>query len=161
MYDNERSLRKLNNFTPVRTLMNEIIEPIDGQTIIRLPKKYSPGRNELEVLLNGIPQRTNIEYYEISDDTIQFTEPLEAKDIVQCIIRGAYVVSKTHVYELERDTEVLPLDAPYKVGGDTIMVFADGRLLTKNRHYYEEDEYTIRFEDRLPFGTEVVIHEVR
>ncbi|MCX7610395.1 MAG: hypothetical protein N2043_02255 [Ignavibacterium sp.] len=161
IYDNRNSFSESGQVKPVRMLLHEIHETITGQTIIQLKGKYKVGNNELEVLVNGVPQRCGVDYYEINEKTIQFVEPFEFGEIVQCIVRGAYVVTHRTQYTLQETTQVLLLDTPYQVGADTLLVFLNGKLLQKDVDYFEEDEYTIRFSVPHPEGTQIVLHEVR
>ena len=161
IHDNRNGTDARYMLKPSRILLNEMYTATDGQTSVRMAGYYTPGRSELEVYLNGVPQRLGIDYNEISDQEIQFIEPLEREDIVQLIVRGTYVVSKTQTFVLEEDSYTVTLDFPYFVGGETIMVFANGKLLTPQVDYYEEDEYTLRFDNLMTLGTTIVVHEMR
>jgi hypothetical protein len=127
----------------------------EGQKRFTASKPFYKGTNNLQVLMNGIFMTINIDYVEIDDNTIEFSESLHEDDYVLMMLftkeekPSIYVESRL----VDRPSRTVKISQPYQVGQGMLNIFVNGILTGSGEEedYVEIDSTHIRFNyDLLP-----------
>lgn len=112
---------------------------------------YNPNSLDLIVFKNGVYQLPNIDYFEISNNQIQFdTQELEQGDVINC-----FHVSSIGTMQLDTQTSTLNqslFTLPFIYNTNRLLVFKEGVLQTKGIDYNEPTLSSISFIEPLTDG---------
>ena len=120
----------------------------EGQTKFVRQHSYINGGNAILIWLNGLLQRTGIDYVELDSYSFEFTNQLTANDRVITISLehangdGEYIREDYEAEEGQRDFILLN---SYTLGGANLVVYLNGLLQRSNVDYKEINNGKISF----------------
>jgi hypothetical protein len=118
-----------------------------------IPVAYSMGTNSLLIWLNGLLQRVNLDYDELSTTQFRFRAPLQVGDHLSIIVVGTLDGTNSYIredYLVDNvDTHLFSLINSYLPNSQQVLVFLNGQLLTVRDDYLEIDTHTVELPQQL------------
>lgn len=139
--------------------LHEVYRATQGQRIFGLAGSYTPGINELKVLLGGMEMTVDVDYLETDHKTVTFLYDLDANDLVKFRVDEVRNQRLHEEFVAVEAQTVFVLKTPYHPGFNTLEVYDEGILLRNNVDYLETDEYTVTFLYPLPSGAKITFKE--
>lgn len=131
----------------------------DGNKIYTSEKTYRMGTRQLEVYADGLKMAEGKDYIEKDEHSIEFLfEPEDDMHIIMMV--RAVINSGLHEeYVSTLGQTLFPLQIPYAINQNMLMVYRNGQLQHKGRDYKEINDRLIQFTYQLQAGELVTFHQ--
>lgn len=131
----------------------------NGQRLYQTEKTYRMGTRQLEVYADGLKMAEGKDYIEKDEHSIEFIfEPEDDTHIIMMV--RAVVNSGLHEeYVANLGQTQFPLQLPYAINQNMLMVYRNGQLQHKGRDYKEINDRLIQFNYQLQAGELVTFHQ--
>lgn len=128
----------------------EVMAPMNGQTVFKLDRGYTLGYKALKVYLNGTLQTGGNGYEETDAFTVTFKEPLYNTDIVVFIVEGGgsgttFVSDHAHVYNEKPTGSIDGMNVEYVIesAGNRKIVENSQQVFLNGVRMAPEDDYVM------------------
>lgn len=127
----------------------------ENQTIVNLASPHTVGSGDMFVWWNGLLQKRDEDYFEISSTQIELVDPAEEGDVLIILIFDSAGTNTLYTREdqfADQGQQVFQLEYQYQTGKNHLLLFLNGQLQKVGDDYREIDNETVELFDSLDGG---------